>query len=289
MNRNSRRAQNLVATLDTAGINLRGRTVTGRMLEELDTEGFLPEDDGRIVAYVGALDALDYGRGKSADETCLRMLARGMMTGRARKVLSDMADDLGNIRTLLAGIDPPAPVVAPYRPTSTLGPPMRKIADAVADAPVGGRVVDYTGRMAYETPEGRAATFGGAIQSLLTGRRPDPDGTELAIDILHSPAGPFYANPKRYHREPSEDELNTAEDVFTLFGTALHITPDIIATATNEDLTMAAQMAAAMWRALPVPIPGFGEREREIIGATLAPMVLGMLRAGWEPHPDKMA
>lgn len=289
ISRNSRRAGALVRALDDAGVTLRGEPVTARKIEKLSGDGFVPDgaSGDEVVAVVRILDDLGYGPGKSADETSLRLLTRGIAVERARKVLAASAPDL----TQFTGDAIPSEVTdaldATAGPMAVIAPLLKRVFGALDDAPAGGRI-DYAGVQLDETPEARREDFVDDAWRTVGGQ--PIANPELIYDVAYHPAGPFEPDDKHYERVAQPEEVAVVEEVAEQLGAAFATYPEVVASAPIGVLAQGAAMARAMLASVPADaVPGFDERSRDVLAAWLAPIMVGMVQAGWHPHPHNAA
>lgn len=283
--RDGPRANALVALSAERGVTLKGKVITGRKVEELSGDGFIPDDNEEAVTVIRMLDVLGYGPGKSGDETALRLLAQGLGLERARAVLVAGSPDLSQLdgETL-----PPEVTDALDSGTGsmrTIAPVLQQVLKALADAPIGGRET-YAGEPLTETPDTRKTGFFDDVGRMMTGKT--VANPELLYDVAYHPEGPFGPDPKRYQRVAQWDEIEVVEDVTAQLGTAFAAYPEIVTHAPITLVAQAAVVARAMFSTVPDDVvPGFDDRGRDLLAAWMAPLLLGMREAGWAPHPSK--
>lgn len=278
MRRDSARTLGLVKQLE--GITLRGRPITGIMLEELDRDRLLLEDDDdRFVECLKALDALDYGQGKSAAETALRLLARGFGVQRVKRELIAFGEQLGESVMRLGEmgsgeLDAIADEWVGKPNAAEVASPMARIDAAVADVPNGGRE-DYAGLEIRETPDDRARGVNRAAVRILANQL--PQNIDLLIDVTRSPVGIFGPDPKHHQRVALPNEIDDAGHSLDSLRSSLHDYPTLVRSASLEVL----EANATRWMTLfgVVPLPSFSQREREIQAARISPITPPL--TGW--------
>ncbi|MGP0108115.1 MAG: hypothetical protein ACLPR9_04500 [Acidimicrobiales bacterium] len=291
--RDSAQAGLLVTLLGEQGVSVRGKPVTGRRIEDLSGDGLLPPEGAppmHEVAHFRALDALDYGPGKQADETSLRLLSHGFGTERARFVLATGAVDLVQFDGF-ADDAMPLEIVdtlgSDSGPMAVIAPLLKRVFAALADVPVGGRDT-YNGELLKETPAGRKVDLFDDVWRTMSGQ--SIENPELVYDVAFSADGPFEPDPKHYQRVAAPDEIAIVEEVADQLAGAFEALPEIIANTPITALAQAAVMAQAMFAIVPEDkIPGFDDRRRDVLAAYMAPLLLGMTRANWAPHPTQLS
>jgi hypothetical protein len=293
MRRNSPLAKSWVKLLAEQGVTLRGKPVTDHRIEHLSDDGIVPPADALledVVSFFRALDALNYGGGKQADETSLRMLAQGFGNERSRFVLAANVLQVQQELVQLDGDALPSEIVGELESdTGTmkmLAPIMKRVFAALADVPVGGRDT-YTGELLIETSDARKASFFDEVGRMMSGEPvTDPD---LMYDVAQSKDGLFGPDRKHYQRVATPDEIAIVEGVTDQLAAAFGSLPEMIASTPMIVLAQAAVMAKAMFAIVPEnAVPGFDDRRREVLAAFMAPLLIGVTRAGWAPHPDKV-
>jgi hypothetical protein len=285
-------ATSWVKLLDEQGVSLRGKAVTGRRIEDLSGDGLAPPADAPpeyVVAHFRALEGLDYGAGKQADETSLRMLSRGFGNERSRFVLATNAIQTQLDLKQLDGENLPPEIVdglvSDVGSTKMIAPMMKKVFAAFDDVPEAGRET-YNGELLTETPDTRKVSFFDGVGQIMSGM--SVSNPELICDVASSSKGPFGPDPKHRQRVASPDEIAIAEEVSDHLAAAFGALPEIVANTPIMALAQAAVMAKAMLTIVPEnTAPGFDDRRRELLAAFFAPVLIGLTRSGWTPHPDK--
>ncbi|HXA30959.1 MAG TPA: hypothetical protein VNV87_01775 [Acidimicrobiales bacterium] len=227
------------------------------------------------MAYFQALDALDYGQGKSADETSCRLLARRFGTERVRLVLATgieawTQDDHKYTWDQLSSM-------------KGIGPVFKQILDACVNVPIGGRET-YNGELLRETPDARKAGFMGSMAEAGSGE--PVNDPELVNDVARQ----VPPNPEHYERLSMPEEVEAAESIANAMGVALKRAPEIVA---SESLATLATWAVIVKAIISLfSVPNFDAREHEVLAAQLTPFFLAffqvMIQEGWGIDQSKL-